>query len=632
MTVAIGTEMEPGGQIAPAQGQTVASTPGKAPGAEGFRSSWQSFLASLGEGMAGNVRQGAVSGEADTAAATTQRKNGDWAGDSSSGAGSNLRARPAKGQEENASADRAIKSSEGAQAGISTRRPNGAAGRQASVNPGARELTATSAAKVESAAASSDDFEAGSANRSGKSARREANEGATAAEIPVAGAISVTLGIAAPEAQVPAASMVPASISAEEMSSPTPTVLTLGFLNDSSRGSDHSDSVSGLTSQTRGNSTNSAAKAVAPAANAAPVSSRGARAAGSRGAQDGNLDPSDGQASGTVEADSDEGNGLSEGVRGQAGDPSQAAYTGVNQIQTQLTGTGLPDAVAPLAGDGPGSRPDAGPDAGPYTGSEVGEVASLSSPGKPADAGRSIVAGDRRVAEQAALRDTRGLAPVEAGQAAGHNAQALASAADASSGVRDTAATQVATNGIREAPGGAAESAAGSGTGSARETFTALDAGTGAETTSWIHAGTQSAEAGFEDPALGWVSVRADLGAGGIHAAVVPGSAEAAQVLGGQMAGLNEWLAERHTPVQSVTMTAPQGTAADSDASQGMHQGTQQGSGQNAEQGRSSVPQPESQPNVTAISATASREAHGGGSRETQLQSGPAGIHISVMA
>jgi hypothetical protein len=171
MTVAIGTEMEPGGQIAPAQGQTVASTPGKAPGAEGFRSSWQSFLASLGEGMAGNVRQGAVSGEADTAAATTQRKNGDWAGDSSSGAGSNLRARPAKGQEENASADRAIKSSEGAQAGISTRRPNGAAGRQASVNPGARELTATSAAKVESAAASSDDFEAGSANRSGNTGR-----------------------------------------------------------------------------------------------------------------------------------------------------------------------------------------------------------------------------------------------------------------------------------------------------------------------------------------------------------------------------------------------------------------------------------------------------------------------------
>jgi hypothetical protein len=623
MTVAIGTEMEPGGQIAPAQGQAVASTPGKAFGAEGFRSSWQSFLASLGEGMAGNAKQGAVTGEADATAATVGKKDGDLAGGSSSGARSNPRATPAAGQERKASADHAIKSFEGAHAGISTRRANDAIGWQVPVNPGDRELTAGSAANDEYAAASSDRFESGSANRSAKSVRREANEETTAAKKPAAEALSATLSIAAPETVTLAARMVPVPISAAELSAPAPAVSTPVLLGDSPRGSSHSGSVGGLTNQARGNFTNSAAKEVAPAANASPVLGRGALTNGPRGAQDENLEPGDRPASSRVEADSGEGNGLLEGARGQAGERSQASDPLVNQTRAQPSGTGLPDTVAPLAGDGPSARPNAELDAG----LAAGTAADFSSAGNLASAGRSIAAGDRGVVEQAALRATRGLAPVEAGQAAGHNAP-TSDSADASSPVRDPAVIQGATYGVREAPVGST----GGATASASETFAALDAGTGGGKTSWIHAGKQSAEAGFEDPALGWVSVRADLGAGGIHAAVVPGSAEAAQALGGHMAGLNEWLAERHTPVQSLTMTAPQGAGADSDASRGMRQGTQQGGGQNAEQGSYPGPQPESQPNVAPISATAPREANGGRPRETGLQSGPTGLHISVMA
>jgi hypothetical protein len=77
-------------------------------------------------------------------------------------------------------------------------------------------------------------------------------------------------------------------------------------------------------------------------------------------------------------------------------------------------------------------------------------------------------------------------------------------------------------------------------------TFAALDAGRPSPPATWIHAGTRHAEAGFLDPALGWVGVRADAVGDRVHAAVVPDSAEAAQVLGTHLAGLNAFLSEQH--------------------------------------------------------------------------------------
>jgi len=94
----------------------------------------------------------------------------------------------------------------------------------------------------------------------------------------------------------------------------------------------------------------------------------------------------------------------------------------------------------------------------------------------------------------------------------------------------------------------------------------------------WIHAGAQQAEAGFEDPTLGWVSVRANAGSAGVHPALIPSSAEAAQVLAGHLAGLNTFLANRSQGVGDVTIASPEsgtpgmGTQAGSRHGSGEHQ------------------------------------------------------------
>jgi hypothetical protein len=92
---------------------------------------------------------------------------------------------------------------------------------------------------------------------------------------------------------------------------------------------------------------------------------------------------------------------------------------------------------------------------------------------------------------------------------------------------------------------------------STRETFATIDAGTDDDTAKWVIGGEHRAEAGFQDPSLGWVSVRAQGGAGGIHAAVVPASDVAAQALGGHLAGLNAHLANQYEHLNPVTLSAP---------------------------------------------------------------------------
>ncbi len=86
------------------------------------------------------------------------------------------------------------------------------------------------------------------------------------------------------------------------------------------------------------------------------------------------------------------------------------------------------------------------------------------------------------------------------------------------------------------------------------DTFMALDRARSSPPATWIHAGAHHAEAGYLDPALGWVGVRADAVANGVHAALVPGSAEAAQVLGTHLSGLNAYLSEQHGPPATVIM------------------------------------------------------------------------------
>jgi hypothetical protein len=105
---------------------------------------------------------------------------------------------------------------------------------------------------------------------------------------------------------------------------------------------------------------------------------------------------------------------------------------------------------------------------------------------------------------------------------------------------------------------GFAGNAASTGSGLPRDTFAALDAAAAPVAPTWTHAGTHRAEAGFQDPAIGWVGVRADLSGAGIHATLVPGSTNAAEALGGHLAGLNSYLTEHHSPVANVTLAHPE--------------------------------------------------------------------------
>lgn len=210
---------------------------------------------------------------------------------------------------------------------------------------------------------------------------------------------------------------------------------------------------------------------------------------------------------------------------------------------------------------------------------------------------------------------------------------------DASSLARDPAGVRTAINANSELAGGSTGVSAGPET---RGTFAALDMETATGTPAWVHSGVQRAEAGFQDPALGWVGVRAGLGGGGVHASLVPESADAAQTLGGHLAGLNAFLAEQHTPVQSVTLGEPESRPAafgmNQGASQDTHQGTGQGMGQDLGQGMgqdgSSGRQSSTPADVPAVTATASPLVPAQAELpEFAVQAAiPGGVHISVMA
>jgi hypothetical protein len=161
---------------------------------------------------------------------------------------------------------------------------------------------------------------------------------------------------------------------------------------------------------------------------------------------------------------------------------------------------------------------------------------------------------------------------------------------------------------------------------STAETFSALDGAGGSLHPTWVHAGPHQAEAGFEDPALGWVSVRAGVNAGNISAVVVPGSADATQALGVHMVGLHNYLAEQHSPVQTLTL------AGNADADAGLNQGSQQqGHHQSAQDNQANAQSLDS----IAPFSVATRKGQVTEMRDDEspvVQPESRGGHISVMA
>jgi hypothetical protein len=163
-----------------------------------------------------------------------------------------------------------------------------------------------------------------------------------------------------------------------------------------------------------------------------------------------------------------------------------------------------------------------------------------------------------------------------------------------------------------------------------RDAFTALDSATAGPAAPWIHTSAHHAEAGYLDPSLGWVSVRADATSAGVHAALVPASPEAASVLGNHLAGLNAWLAEHRDHSATVTLAPETGGSPSSGSQPGNSTNHQQGHTQSSDR---NITQPEG----GSAASTSRRENSASDPSVAQPPAGiPAwngsGVHLSVMA
>jgi hypothetical protein len=241
--------------------------------------------------------------------------------------------------------------------------------------------------------------------------------------------------------------------------------------------------------------------------------------------------------------------------------------------------------------------------------------------------------GTRQAPEETVARLAHRDRAGEAAQPATHAvlAQQAGAGVEASGLARVPAGTEGTVNAMAAHAGVMAGTAAGTPAG---EMFAAIDAGTGVGTPGWIHAGGQTAEAGFEDPALGWVGVRADVSGGNVHAALIPSSADAAQTLSGHLAGLNAYLAEQHTPVATLTLATTGGGGIETSSSQSMQQGAGQNLGQDAERNTPAQSQSSSPPGTATIPAAAAlgAEAESGKFDAVAYTGEMRGKHISVMA
>jgi hypothetical protein len=218
----------------------------------------------------------------------------------------------------------------------------------------------------------------------------------------------------------------------------------------------------------------------------------------------------------------------------------------------------------------------------------------------------------------------KGSNAVQAGRTA-VSGESSGSVTDVSAGLRELTRLQEARVTASENKSAAAAQS------DSAETFAAMDSSAAPGRPAWIHAGAQQAEAGFQDPALGWVGVRADASGSGIHAQLVAGSTDAAQTLSGHMAGLNAFLAEHHTPVETLTLSTTSGgteSASDRGAGGGMQQGTGEQAGQQLAQGAASLPSSSARLSEAALSKPVWPTGLDENTQRTQWVGG----HISVMA
>jgi hypothetical protein len=210
-----------------------------------------------------------------------------------------------------------------------------------------------------------------------------------------------------------------------------------------------------------------------------------------------------------------------------------------------------------------------------------------------------------------------------------HSAQAINPGSDPSGLVRVAVGGEGGSSLTANHAGAGGNAAGQAPVGNAGATFAALDAGTGVGVPGWIHTSSQRAEAGFEDPVLGWVGVRADVVSGTVHAAILPGSAEAAAALSTHLTGLGTYLSEQHATVSAVTVAAPAQQGIESGVGQNLQQSAQQNSGEDTRGTRET----QEQAGGAAVSGAALRSGAVDISAMTPMDSlgGMRGTNISVM-
>jgi hypothetical protein len=153
--------------------------------------------------------------------------------------------------------------------------------------------------------------------------------------------------------------------------------------------------------------------------------------------------------------------------------------------------------------------------------------------------------------------------------------------------------------------------------------FAALDSAMPLTGSRWAHPGAHHAEAGYLDPSLGWVGVRAELSGGSLHASIVPGSAQAADVLGAHLPALHAYIAQKHGDSSTVGMTLEERGNAGSGGSQEAPQHDQQSATPNHAAATLARPQ--------ATIAAASQSAATSASTGVPPRAG-GGRYISVLA
>jgi hypothetical protein len=665
---ALGTGVHGAGQPATvAQGLLSPSVSGT----ESFGAGWQSLLASLGCGAAGSgelessASQGKVSTEKGAAGSSTST--------SSLADGAALGLRLAAGEKDGVTNLAAELSKAVARTGLSAARQtasdNQTASLQANSTPTEEKKSAANS-KAE-ASSKSEKTESTSGRHSTATSNGVNAEGLTAVSMPEAVPAAVSLSLSAPVSAV----VSPALKTADEQLQSARTDL----LDGSSTGSSSAvfgeiigisgqakeseslahqeaalpaSSLSESSSQTLGKADSSAADeefssaAVTRAANESPLKTRTQTQSATQGQSATQtltaLKPNSTQtaasaqeAAGTLVAEPSATHGAT-----SIQNSSQASAQNPMALPASTPGSAVASTAASASTKSPEiSSLESSPVSASLAAAQSGQSAAAS-----AAAGSDSASSRSKSSTSGTLRIAHGADGLASAQHGVHlsEGQSSGTAVDASAVARQVAGAHGTASTAGSATGTSSATAGGT---TAGETFAALDADTSMGKPTWVHAGAQQAEAGFQDSSLGWVSVRADASGGGVHAELVAGSLDAAQALGSHMAGLSAYLAEHQTPVDTLTLSSSGGGSAASGSGQGagdqMQQGTgqqpgqQQGQqkGQETVQGAAAGLLPSSSSGSTALAADASQSsAWSGRSDGSAYAATSGGVHISVVA